>query len=356
MPAAAPAWRISSQAPVTRSMRRRTEPAHLWSPGGPRAAGPRGGRRGGWRRSATAQAAKSARARSATSSGFSSQMKWPESSTHSIVRSSAWSSTPSSRPLRDGPVVGAEQEARGLGQALRGQTLRAPASAHRGAHVGAVELLGGVRRGGPGQRSGVDQRVLLGERGRSCTTSARMAPASRSGWVRVNHAPPAASAKAYHMRHASSSTAGERLIHGGTVLATSSFWTRSGRSSAIAKAAAPPQSCPPTQAVLDLQRVHQGHRVAGEGQRVVAVPGGVAPAEAAQVGRDHPVVGGQARDHAAPAPRVLGPAVQQQHRRAAARLVEVDAPACRRPWSGSGPCAGSRLRRLGECSSPRPVG
>ena len=115
---------------------------------------------------------------------------------------------------------------------------------------------------------------------------------------------------------------------------------------------------------LDAQRVQQRHGVGGERQRVVAPRRAVAPAEPAQVRRDQPVVAGQQRDHVAPAPGVLGPAVQQQHRRGA-RVAGLQHVQVQRPgvggrdgdravpgtghvgWGGGGhwPCAALSRRR-----------
>ncbi len=72
---------------------------------------------------------------------------------------------------------------------------------------------------------------------------------------------------------------------------------------------------------LDAQRVEQGGEVVCHRLLAVAVAGRVAPAEAAQVGDDHPVAGGgEPGDHPAPLVEVLRPAVDE-HRRFACRIA-----------------------------------
>jgi hypothetical protein len=71
------------------------------------------------------------------------------------------------------------------------------------------------------------------------------------------------------------------------------------------------------------QRIQQPDGVIGEAGRRVAVAGRLAPAEAAQVRHQQPVVVAEPLDDLAPAPPVLRPAVQQQHRRPAAGLGQV---------------------------------
>jgi hypothetical protein len=79
--------------------------------------------------------------------------------------------------------------------------------------------------------------------------------------------------------------------------------------------------------VLDAERVEHADDVGDQGAHPVCLDrlglGGVA--EAAQVRRDHPVAGiGQSGDLVPPEPPGIGEAVQQQHRRPAARLGQVE--------------------------------
>jgi hypothetical protein len=64
----------------------------------------------------------------------------------------------------------------------------------------------------------------------------------------------------------------------------------------------------------DVKRVKQRHRIVGEAGWAVATPGCFTPSEAAQVRYEQAVVA-ELLDYAAPAPPVLRPAVQEQHRR-----------------------------------------
>jgi hypothetical protein len=80
------------------------------------------------------------------------------------------------------------------------------------------------------------------------------------------------------------------------------------------------------------ERVEQREHVVGEPLlREVAVGGLTTPAEAAQVGRDHVEALRERRDHAAPGPPVLRPAVdeQQRRRRGIARLGDMQPDAGR---------------------------
>src|SRR5829696_6113390 len=70
----------------------------------------------------------------------------------------------------------------------------------------------------------------------------------------------------------------------------------------------------------EAEGVQQADRVAGEPGGAVAGAGRLAPAEAAQVGHEQAVVAVEPLDDPAPAPPVLWPAMEQQHRRARARL------------------------------------
>jgi hypothetical protein len=76
---------------------------------------------------------------------------------------------------------------------------------------------------------------------------------------------------------------------------------------------------------LELEGVEERHRIGGERLRVVPAPGRARPAEAAQVGADQPMAVRQTRDHVAPAPEVLRPAVQHQHGLAGSGLGAVHA-------------------------------
>jgi hypothetical protein len=63
---------------------------------------------------------------------------------------------------------------------------------------------------------------------------------------------------------------------------------------------------------IEAERVEDGEDVGGEVLFVVAEPGRVGPAEAAQVQRDDAVVGGQGWDDVAPQVVMLRPAVQEE--------------------------------------------
>jgi hypothetical protein len=63
----------------------------------------------------------------------------------------------------------------------------------------------------------------------------------------------------------------------------------------------------------DVKRVKQRHRIVGEAGWAVAIPGCFTPSEAAQVRYEQAVVA-ELLDDAAPAPPMLRPAVQEQHR------------------------------------------
>ena len=65
----------------------------------------------------------------------------------------------------------------------------------------------------------------------------------------------------------------------------------------------------------------------GEFPNFVAPGGRVAPAETAQVRADHPAFVGQRRNHLAPGPPVLRPAVEQEDRRALPRFGDVQSRA-----------------------------
>ena len=79
---------------------------------------------------------------------------------------------------------------------------------------------------------------------------------------------------------------------------------------------------------LDAERVEDADDVLGELVLAVAAAGRLAPAEAAQVHREHAVAIGQQGHQPPPAPPVLGPAVQQQHRRAGRIAHLGDVQAC----------------------------
>lgn len=76
---------------------------------------------------------------------------------------------------------------------------------------------------------------------------------------------------------------------------------------------------------VEAEVVEQVEHVLGQLPAVVAVRGRIGPAGTAQVGGDHPVLLGEPRNDVAPLPPVLGEAVQQQDRVAAARLGHVHA-------------------------------
>lgn len=72
------------------------------------------------------------------------------------------------------------------------------------------------------------------------------------------------------------------------------------------------------------QRVQQPHCIVCEGGGVVATARCLAPSEAAQVGHEQAVMIAKLADHPAPAPPMLWPAVQQQHRCPRARLGQME--------------------------------
>ena len=75
---------------------------------------------------------------------------------------------------------------------------------------------------------------------------------------------------------------------------------------------------------LQPEGVEQRDQIGRQALLLVTVVRRCAPAEAAQVRADDPVVLGQRRNHMPPLPPVLGPTVEQNHRLAAARLRHVD--------------------------------
>ena len=77
--------------------------------------------------------------------------------------------------------------------------------------------------------------------------------------------------------------------------------------------------------LIEPQLIEQGDDVGGEFGDFVWPGGRLAPAEAAQVGADHPVALGQGRDHLAPDPPVLRPAVEEEERRPLPRFGDVQA-------------------------------
>ena len=79
---------------------------------------------------------------------------------------------------------------------------------------------------------------------------------------------------------------------------------------------------------VEAERVEQPEQVVGERLlAVIAVRRRVRPAEAAEVGGDHPVTLGERGDELAPGPPVLGPAMYEQHGVALAGLGHVQADA-----------------------------
>ena len=89
---------------------------------------------------------------------------------------------------------------------------------------------------------------------------------------------------------------------------------------------------------VEVERVEQRAQVVGEPGLVVAVVGHGGPAHPAQVGHDDAMALGERRDEVAPAPAVLRPAVDEDDRRAVARLgdVDVEVAGADRPLTGAG--------------------
>jgi hypothetical protein len=75
----------------------------------------------------------------------------------------------------------------------------------------------------------------------------------------------------------------------------------------------------------EVERVQHCHRIIGKAGRAIATAGCFAPAKAAQVRYQQPVVAAELLDDPAPAPPVLRPAVQEQHWRARARRGQMQA-------------------------------
>jgi hypothetical protein len=65
---------------------------------------------------------------------------------------------------------------------------------------------------------------------------------------------------------------------------------------------------------LEPEGIQERHLVGGERLAVVAASRGIGPAEAAQVGREEPVLAAQPGDHLPPHVPMLRPSVQQEHR------------------------------------------
>ena len=127
--------------------------------------------------------------------------------------------------------------------------------------------------------------------------------------------------------------------HGCGALQTSMRSTRSGWRRPSRNAVQPPQSWPIDVHALDPERVEQRDLVGGEGLAVVAVARRLAPAEAAQVGREQPVALGAGRRSpaatctSAGASRAAAGAAAPRSRRA--RLGDVDSEPVRRRRSGA---------------------
>ena len=185
---------------------------------------------------------------------------------------------------------------------------------------------------------------------------------------------PAASGSAYQARHVSSASRGVISIHGCGADSATTLRKRSGWRAASSSGEAAPVVAGEV-GLLDPERVEQGDHVVDEDVGLVGSGRRVGPAEAAQVGHDHPPDVGQPLDDAAPLVPVLRPAVEQQQRLAGACLGDVHAQAARldeavldardrwevvchaaasiRPMTSAAPCLESgslRLPHFGDCT------
>src|SRR3954447_8716632 len=228
------------------------------------------------------------------------------------------------QPGGEGDVALAEEE-----QRRRGQPMLPPSAADalaEGALVVAVELDDRLGAGGLLEAPGVHLHLLIAERGPQVAASQIAA-----GDPLLAQDPPAEAGSRDDPRV----PAAPRL-HGDARRQARPRMRRVARHHAIdairmedaeeeRRPAAP--VVPDDVRALQPQGVEQGDLVGGEGLAVVAAPGRLRPAEAAQVGSEQPVLVPEAAHHPPPHVPVLRPAVQEQYGRrvCGAGLGDVDA-------------------------------